>query len=456
MAATVTAPSLDSLIAEQEQIFLRRQPRSAELIEIAGAHLAGGATSNWQIAEPQAVWMSHGEGSKVYDVDGNSYVDMHGGYGASIAGHAHPAIVAAVSDRVRRGTHFAQPTEDAIWIAGELARRFDVPLWRYANSGTEATMDAVHLARSVTGRDLIIKVEGCYHGHHDSVQVSVLPEADEVGPRDAPVPVPGNTGIPRAIRDLVVVVPFNDVEAVARAVARHRGQVAAMILEPVMMNAGIIPPDDGYLAALKDVLHADGALLIYDEVKTGFTTGPGGVTARSGVVPDMVCLAKALGGGIAVAAIGGTAAVMSAIADGRYEQVGTFNGNPLAMAATRATLSEVLTADNYVHLDALAARLRGALDAVIAEHGFDWHVVALGAKGCVTFRREPVREFRDFLEIDARLGHLHWLMQHNGGVFLPPWGKVEQWLLSVQHTRDDVDRFARNFAAFASAVAASR
>lgn len=456
MAATVTAPSLDSLIAEQEQIFLRRQPRSAELIEIAGAHLAGGATSNWQIAEPQAVWMSHGEGSKVYDVDGNSYVDMHGGYGASIAGHAHPAIVAAVSDRVRRGTHFAQPTEDAIWIAGELARRFDVPLWRYANSGTEATMDAVHLARSVTGRDLIIKVEGCYHGHHDSVQVSVLPEADEVGPRDAPVPVPGNTGIPRAIRDLVVVVPFNDVEAVARAVARHRGQVAAMILEPVMMNAGIIPPDDGYLAALKDVLHADGALLIYDEVKTGFTTGPGGVTARSGVVPDMVCLAKALGGGIAVAAIGGTAAVMSAIADGRYEQVGTFNGNPLAMAATRATLSEVLTADNYAHLDALAARLRGALDAVIAEHGFDWHVVALGAKGCVTFRREPVREFRDFLEIDARLGHLHWLMQHNGGVFLPPWGKVEQWLLSVQHTRDDVDRFARNFAAFASAVAASR
>lgn len=460
MAATMTARfdsvrSLDSLIAEQEEIFLRRQPRSAELIEIAGAHLAGGATSNWQIAEPQAVWMSHGEGSKVYDVDGTEYVDMHGGYGASIAGHAHPAIVAAVSDRVRRGTHFAQPTEDAIWIAGELARRFDVPLWRYANSGTEATMDAVHLARSVTGRDLIIKVEGCYHGHHDSVQVSVLPEADEVGPRDAPIPVPGNTGIPSAIRDLVIVVPFNDVDAVARALTRYRGQVAAMILEPVMMNAGIIPPDDGYLAALKDLLHTHGALLIYDEVKTGFTTGPGGITGRSGVVPDMVCLAKALGGGIAVAAIGGSPAVMSAIADGRYEQVGTFNGNPLAMAATRATLSAVLTADNYAHLDALSARLRAALEAVIAEHGFDWHVVALGAKGCVTFRREPVREFRDFLEIDARLGHLHWLMQHNGGVFLPPWGKVEQWLLSVQHTVDDVDRFARNFGAFAAAVAAS-
>jgi glutamate-1-semialdehyde 2,1-aminomutase len=188
-------------------------------------------------------------------------------------------------------------------------------------------------------------------------------------------------------------------------------------------------------------------------VKTGFTTGPGGVTALTGVVPDIVCLAKALGGGIAVAAIGGTTEVMSAIADGRYEQVGTFNGNPLAMAATRATLAEVLTAENYRHLQDLGTHLRSSLEGVIAEHGYDWHVVSVGAKGCVTFRRERVREFRDFLGIDARLGHLHWLVQHNGGVFLPPWGKVEQWLLSVQHDRDDVDRFVANFTRFAGLVA---
>jgi glutamate-1-semialdehyde 2,1-aminomutase len=444
--------AVDQLIAAEQRTFLERQPRSTELIAQAREHLAGGATSNWQIADPQAVWLSHGLGSKVYDVDGTEYVDMHGGYGASIAGHAHPAIVAAVSARVRRGTHFAQPTEDAIWNAGELARRFGLPMWRFANSGTEATMDAVHLARALTGRDLIIKVEGCYHGHHDSVQVSVLPEADEVGPRDHPTGVPGNSGIPAAIRDLVVVVPFNDPEAVARALSEHRDQVAAMILEPVMMNAGIIKPDDGYLAAIRELVHRAGAYLIYDEVKTGFTTGPGGVAALTGVVPDMICLAKALGGGISVAAIGGTTEVMSAIADGRYEQVGTFNGNPLAMAATRATLSEVLTDDAYRHLDSLGARLRTALDDVIASHGYDWHVVTIGAKGCVTFRRDPVREFRDFLQIDARYGQLHWLMQHNGGVFLPPWGKVEQWLLSVQHGRDDVDRFASNFARLAAAV----
>src|SRR3954468_11630026 len=444
---------IGQLIADEEQVFLRRQPRSSELIAEAREHLAGGATSNWQIAEPQAVWMSHGLGSKGYDVDGTEYVDMHGGYGAAIAGHAHPAIVAAVSDRVRRGTHFAQPTEDAIWIAGELSRRFELPLWRFANSGTEATMDAVHLARALTGRDRIIKVEGCYHGHHDSVQVSVLPEADEVGPRNRPNAVPGNSGIPAAIRDLVIVVPFNDTGAVARALAEHRGEVAAMILEPVMMNAGIIPPDDGYLAVIRDLLHGEGAFLIYDEVKTGFTTGPGGITARSGVVPDMVCLAKALGGGIPVAAIRGTDTVMSAIADGRYEQVGTFNGNPLAMAATRATLTHVLDDAGYARLDDLATRARAGIEGHLAAQRLPWRVVSVGAKGCVAFTGEPVREFRDFLHIDARLGHLHWLMQHNGGVFLPPWGKVEQWLLSVQHDRDDVDRFAANFPRFAEAVA---
>ena len=280
----------------------------------------------------------------------------------------------------------------------------------------------------------------------------MLPDADEVGPREHPTGVPGNSGIPAAIRDLVVVVPFNDPDAVARALAENKDRVAAMILEPVMMNAGIIPPDDGYLAAIRDLVHAAGALLIYDEVKTGFTTGPGGVTALSGVVPDMVCLAKALGGGIAVAAIGGTTEVMSAIADGRYEQVGTFNGNPLAMAATRATLTEVLTTQAYDYLDALAGRLRGALESVIATHDLDWHVVTVGAKGCVTFRKDRVREFRDFLQVDDRLGHLHWLMQHNGGVFLPPWGKVEQWLLSVQHDKADTDRFAANFARLATAV----
>ena len=210
-------------------------------------------------------------------------------------------------DQVGRGTHFAQPTEDAIVVAGELARRWGLPRWRFANSGTEATMDAVHLMRSYTGRDLIIKVEGGYHGHHDSVQVSVMPDPDEAGPRDRPNQVPSSTGIPAAITDLTLVATFNDLDSVARLLDAHQGQVAGMIVEPVMMNAGIIPPLPGYLAGLRDLLHAHGALLTFDEVKTGLTVGPGGVTAASGVTPDLVCLAKSLGGGVAVAAVGGSA-----------------------------------------------------------------------------------------------------------------------------------------------------
>src|SRR5499433_692506 len=201
---------LGRVIAEQERIFTERQPESARMAARARGSLAGGVTSSWQITSPQPVWLSHGRGSKIYDVDGNEYVDLHGGYGAALAGHAHPAIVEAVRGQVARGTHFAQPTEDALVVADELARRFSQPLWRFGNSGTEATMDAIHLMRAITGRDLIIKVEGCYHGHHDSVQVSVYPEPDQTGPADRPASVPASAGIPRVLTDLTLIVGFND------------------------------------------------------------------------------------------------------------------------------------------------------------------------------------------------------------------------------------------------------
>jgi glutamate-1-semialdehyde 2,1-aminomutase len=442
--ATVMSDQLDTVIAEESEAFIARQPGSRAFRDRA-SRLAGGATSNWQIAEPQAVWISHGRGSKVYDVDGFEYSDFHGGYGVSLAGHAHPAIVAAVQERVTRGTHFAQPTEDAIVVADNLAERFDQPLWRFGNSGTEATMDAVHLMRAATGRDRILKVEGCYHGHHDSVLVSVLPEPDDdIGPAERPRNVPDNTGIPDAIMGLVTVVPFNDLAAVERALSEHPGQVAGMILEPVMMNAGIIHPVDGYLSGLKELLHRHGALLAFDEVKTGLTVGPGGVTRVAGVTPDLICLAKAIGGGVSTAAIGGSEQVMSLIADGGYEQVGTFNGNPLAMAAARAMLTEVATPAAYEHLDRLRERMATGLQGVIDRHELPWRVVTAGAKGCVSFLPQPIRNFRDFLGLDGRYGQAHWLVQHNRGVFLPPWGKVEQWLMSVQHTDDDVDRFVAN------------
>jgi glutamate-1-semialdehyde 2,1-aminomutase len=443
---------LGRVIAEQERIFMQRQPKSASISARARASLAGGVTSSWQITAPQPVWLSHGHGSKIYDVDGNEYVDLHGGYGAALAGHAHPAIVEAVRRQVARGTHFAQPTEDSLAVAGQLSRRFGQPLWRFANSGTEATMDAVHLMRAITGRDLIIKIEGCYHGHHDSVQVSVTPEPDEVGPASKPAQSPSSTGIPDAIIKLTLVASFNDLDSVARLLDEYPDGIAGMIIEPIMMNAGIIHPEPGYLATLRDLLHSRGALLTFDEVKTGLTAGPSGATGLSGVMPDITCLAKSIGGGIAVAAIGGSEQVMEHVANGDYEQVGTFNGNPLAMAAARAMLCEVATPEAYERIERLRVRAVTGLEREIAGNGLQAHVVSAGAKGCVVFSPHPVNDYRGFLDVDDRYSQAHWLFQHNGGVFLPPWGKIEQWLISVQHDESDIDRFVANFAGFAGSI----
>jgi glutamate-1-semialdehyde 2,1-aminomutase len=444
---------LEAVVEEQEKVFRERQPRSRWMSGRAVRVLAGGVTSSWQITRPQSVWISHGVGSKIWDVDGTEYVDMHGGYGAGLAGHAHPAIVEAVCKRVAQGTHFAQPTEDAIIVAEELGSRFNLPLWRFTNSGTESTMDAVHLMRAITGRDLIIKVEGCYHGHHDSVQLSVTPEASAIGPADKPIGAVASTGIPEAMLALTKIASFNSVDSVRRLLEEYPGQVAGMIIEPIMMNAGIIMPEDGYLAGLKEVLHEHGALLTFDEVKTGLTVGPGGATGAFGVTPDIVCLAKAIGGGLVLGALGGTAEVMSYVANGIYNMVGTFNGNPLSVAAGRAMLEEVCTPEAYARIDTLHARIDETLTSIIEDAGLKAHVVSMGGKGCITFSEKVVRNYRDFLEIDDRYNHAHWLYQHNGGVFLPPWGKTEQWLISVQHDDADVDRFLGNFERFAQAVA---
>src|SRR3954454_2800507 len=459
MTATEIAPELstriDALIEEETATFLDRQ-RSSKAMSERARRLAGGASSWREGAEPHAVWLSHGDGSKLYDVDGNEYSAFHGEYAVSWAAHNHPAIVGAVRARVARGTHFAQPTEDSIVVADNLAEGFGQHLWRFGNYGTEAIMDAVHLMHAATGRVRILKVEGGYHGHHDSVMVSVLPEdVGDLGPEEAPVAVPDNSGIPEAVTALTTIVPFNTLAAVEAALARHPGEIAGMLVEPIMMNSGIILPEPGYLEGLRDLLHAHGALLAFDEVKTGLTVGPGGVSRLFGVTPDLVCLAKAMGGGLSTSAIGGSTEVMGLIARGEYEQVGTFNGNPLAMAAARAMLTEVLDDTSYARLDALRDRMRAGLQGVIDRHDAPWRVVTAGAKGCVSFLPRPIRNFRDFRELDGRYGHAHWLVQHNRGAFLPPWGKVEQWLISVQHTEEDVDRFVANCADLADQLVGS-
>ncbi len=444
--------ALDGLIEQQERLLVERIPRSLALRAEAREVLPGGVASNWQDAPPQAVWLSHGNGSHVFDVDGTEYVDLHAGFGAMLCGHGHPAIVDAVSEQVRRGTHFAQPTAGLIDVASALRERFDLPKWRFCNSGTEATMEAIHLVRAATGRSRIIKVEGSYHGHHDHTQVSVYPEAGHTGPPWRPLTVREHRGVPLEVARLVSVVPFGDLAAVERVLLEYPDEIAGMIIEPIMMNIGIITPPDGYLAGLRELLHRHGACLIFDEVKTGLAVAPGGAIELFGVTPDVVCLAKAIGGGLPCGAIGGTNDLFGFIADGTYEQVGTFNGNPLTLAASRATLRDVLTDDAYRHFDRLRSVMVDGASQVLARFELPGYVQAYGAKGCIVFHDELLRSYRDFLAYDGRFGHGNWLFQHNGGVFLPPWGKMEQWTLSVQHTEIDVARFVANFEVFAAAV----
>ena len=442
---------LERLIEEQERIFVERQPEAARWHQRSVRTLAGGVTSSWQISRPQPIWLSHGRGSRLWDLDGHEYVDFHGGYGVGIAGHAHPAIVRAIAERAALGTHFAQPTPDAPAVSEELARRFGLPLWRFGNSGTEATMDAVHLMRSITGRDRIIKFEGAYHGHHDSVQVSVLPETD-LGADRRPNRVPAASGIPGAMIELTLIAPFNDLEAVEALFDHYPGEIAGVIIEPVMMNCGIIPAEPEFLSGLRALTRRRGALLAFDEVKTGLTLHPGGAAASMGVTPDIICLAKALGGGVPISAIGGTREVMGHIARGEYEQVGTFNGNPLALASARANLLEVLTPEAYTRVGRLQSRLAREAGQILEHYGIAARIVTAGAKGCISYSSYRPRHYREFLTIDGRYAHCAWLFQYNGGVFLPPWTKGEQWLISVQHDDDDLDRYLLTLQRFARAL----
>jgi glutamate-1-semialdehyde 2,1-aminomutase len=429
--------------------FVERTAASKERFERAVKVMPGGVPSSFQQNDPWPTYVERGEGARVWDVDGNEYVDFHNGFGVMCIGHANPRVGAAVKARVDLGTHFAAPTDGSIVVAEELERRFGLPQWRFTNSGTESTMDAVHLARGATGRDVILKIEGSYHGHHDAVMVSVYPELEALGERDDPRSVPYGAGYPRAITDLTRAVPFNDADALASVLEKLEGRVAGLIMEPAMMNINIIPPVAGYLERVRELTSQHGVKLIFDEVKTGATISYGGATRRFGVTPDLITLAKAVCGGYPGGAVGMTDDMAELVASGAVHQYGTFNGNPLVMAASQAVLTEVLTEDVYPGLEATNERLKSACQEIIDRYGLPAYTEGIGAKGCVVFAPEPLREYRDYLtKVDADLSELAWLYHMNHGIFMTP-GVEEEWTLSIAHSDEHVERYVNAFETFA-------
>jgi glutamate-1-semialdehyde 2,1-aminomutase len=441
------------LTAREEARLNERTPRSGEMFARADRVLAAGVASSYQLREPWPIYLERGAGARVWDVDGNEMLDFHNGFGSMVQGHAHPAIGRAVRERHELGTHFAAPTEDAIVVGEELARRFGLPQWRYTNSGSEATMDAIRIARALTGRDTVMKIFGSYHGHHDTVMVSIGVDYDRIGDHDHPAQLAYGGGIPQATVDMTVPVHFNDADSMDRRIAeldREGRKPACVIMEAAMMNLGVVLPEPGYLEAVREITRRHGVVLIVDEVKTGLAIAAGGATERFGIEPDMVTLAKTLGGGLPSGAIGGTAEVMRVVEDGTVYQVGTYNGNPLSMAAARASLVEVLTEEAYAHLAQLNDRIVGGCQDVVDEHRLPAYALGIGAKGCVTFAREKVVDYETFkANQDVELSELAWLYNMNRGVFMTP-GREEEWTLSVTHTLDDVDRYVEVFAELAS------
>ena len=380
------------------------------------------------------------------DVDGRKMLDLSMGFGAMLAGHLNPVVQEEIRKALDEGMLFVMPSPISRDAAERICKRFNIDQVRFANSGTEAVMYAIRTARAYTGRDAIVKIEGGYHGSSESVTVSTKPALDKAGPAHAPHPVVTNGTTPGTVH----VVPFNDLDALEHIFKTYGDDIACFIVEPVLENLGIVIPDAGYHQGVRELCDKYGIVLIYDEVKTGLTAGVQGAAQRLGVKPDLICLAKSIGGGLPVAAFGGKKELMDAVADGRMAHFGTFNGNPLVMAGIRA-MDKLATAEALGKAEALNDQALDRIDSIIEEFELPAHTVGFGVKGCVTWSKDPVRNYRDYKATNFALAELSWLWSLNRGIITPP-GLDEQWLISFAHTQNEIDILVNDVRALAIAL----
>src|SRR6476646_3622950 len=361
----------------------KRSPKSADAHKRALQRIPLGVASNYRHYEPYPLFVKDGKGSKIRDLDGNEYIDHNLCFGALMAGHCHPAVVKAVEQKLHEGTTFGMPHDMEWELAEEIRARYPVEMVRFGNSGTEATMHACRIARAATGRDKILRFEGAYHGLHDTALVSVKPKAEDFGDINAPNSVPGGLGIIQSVLDNVTVATFNDLKSVENRFKQFPGQIAGIILEPILMNVGICMPQPGFLEGLRDICTRNGALLVFDEVKTGAKLAWGGASEYFGVMPDIITLAKSIGGGVPLAAFGASREVMDLIVQHKVFHGGTYNTNRFAMAAGLAVFREVLTRGNYAHVDKLGKKLADGYRAMVKKNGLKAYVAQAGVNGAL-------------------------------------------------------------------------
>ena len=444
---------MHQLLQKELALFESRTPASHAALKKAEPRMPLGVASNFRIYEPWPLFVKDAKGTHIHDLDGNEYIDFNLCFGALMAGHCHPAVMKAVGARLTTGTMFGMPHDMEWELAEEICNRFPVEMVRFGNSGTEATMHSIRLARAATHRDKILKFEGGYHGLHDAALVSVKPHAPDYGPIDAPTSVTGGLGVPRASLANVPVATFNDLDSVKRRFKENSGEIAAIILEPIMMNVGLCMPQPGFLEGLREIATKNGTLLIFDEVKTGAKLGWGGASEYFGVTPDMICLAKSIGGGLPLAAFLAHKSVMDLISEHKVFHGGTYNTNPVSMAAGLATFHEVLTRENYAHVEKLSKKLTDGYRKVVAKSGLQAYIVSAGANGALMLYPSEIHNYRDWEAIDIDLWRHYWFAMVNRGVMPQPYWWDEQWTISVQHTDADIDQHLAAFDDVAPALA---
>lgn len=426
---------VQKLLAQEWERFEATTKASASHNKRASKTLPLGVTSSFQHWDPYPITIVSGKGAYLTDVDGRKLLDLSMGFGAMLVGHLNPKVIKAVRKALRKtGTLFVTPATISTEAAERFKKRFGLDMLRFTNSGTESTMYAIRTARAVTRRKAIVKIEGGYHGGYDPLQVSVKPALEDIGPADAPVPWAPFDAVPGEVH----VVPYNDLDALERTFKEYGDDIACFMVEPIVENLSIILPDAGYLKGVRELCDQYDIALIFDEVKTGLTAGVAGAAKKVGVQPDLITLAKSIGGGLPLAAFGGKAKYMNAVVDGRMSHFGTYNGNPVSVAAAIA-VDEIATEEALGKAEAINMATLAKLDAIIAEYELPAHTIGFGVKGALIWSPTAVRNYRDFKQTDFEVAELSWIWGINRGVITPP-GLDEQWLVSLATTQKDMDK----------------